>query len=94
MITIHTNYHLLKNSAFNKNFGTTSGTVAEGNHIHTFDQVFNGGTSLADIDFITQENDPKGVGTLSTSVTEQGTTITITRNDSFYSFNHCWRYRK
>lgn len=25
-----------KNTAFNKNFGTTSGTVAEGNHTHTF----------------------------------------------------------
>jgi hypothetical protein len=36
-----------KNTAFNKNFGTTAGTVAEGNHIHTFAQITSKPTTLA-----------------------------------------------
>jgi len=36
-----------KNTAFNKNFGTTAGTVAEGNHTHTFASLTNKPTTLA-----------------------------------------------
>lgn len=36
-----------KNNAFNKNFGTTEGTVAEGNHTHTFAQLTTTPTTLA-----------------------------------------------
>jgi hypothetical protein len=35
-----------KNGAFNKEFGTTEGTVAEGNHGHTFGQIINTPTTL------------------------------------------------
>ena len=36
-----------KNTAFNKNFGTTAGTVSEGNHTHTFASLTNKPTTLA-----------------------------------------------
>lgn len=36
-----------KNTAFNKNFGTTSGTVAEGNHTHTFSSLTSKPTTLS-----------------------------------------------
>lgn len=36
-----------KNTAFNKNFGTTAGTVAEGNHTHTFSSLTGFPTTLA-----------------------------------------------
>jgi len=36
----------IKNTAFNKNFGTTSGTVSEGNHTHQISDVINLQTSL------------------------------------------------
>lgn len=36
-----------KNTAFNKNFGTTAGTVAEGNHTHTFASLTSKPTTLA-----------------------------------------------
>ena len=36
-----------KNTAFNKNFGTTAGTVAEGNHTHTFASLTSTPTTLA-----------------------------------------------
>ncbi len=35
-----------KNTAFNKNFGTTSGTVAEGNHTHTFASITSKPTTI------------------------------------------------
>src|SRR5690606_10857367 len=36
-----------KNTAFNKNFGTASGTVAEGDHTHSFSQLTDIPTTLA-----------------------------------------------
>jgi hypothetical protein len=36
-----------KNTAFNKNFGTTADTVAEGNHTHTFSQITSKPTTLS-----------------------------------------------
>lgn len=36
-----------KNSAFNKNFGTAAGTVAEGNHTHTFASLTSKPTTVA-----------------------------------------------
>ena len=38
---------IVKNTAFNKDFGTTEGTVAEGNHTHTFASITNKPTTLA-----------------------------------------------
>ena len=35
-----------KNTAFNKNFGTTTGTVAEGNHTHTFASITDKPTTI------------------------------------------------
>jgi hypothetical protein len=36
-----------KNTAFNKNFGTTAGTVSEGNHTHTFASLTNKPNTIA-----------------------------------------------
>src|SRR5690606_11427035 len=36
-----------KNSAFNKNFGTSADTVAQGNHTHTFSSITGKPTSLS-----------------------------------------------
>ncbi|HPB85631.1 MAG TPA: hypothetical protein PLR63_07575, partial [Paludibacteraceae bacterium] len=36
-----------KNTAFNKNFGTTAGTVSEGNHTHTFASLTSKPTTLS-----------------------------------------------
>jgi hypothetical protein len=48
-----------KNSAFNKDFGTEEGTVAQGNHGHTFGQIINtpttlGGYGITDADTSTE----------------------------------------
>jgi hypothetical protein len=50
------NYNAIaKNTAFNKDFGTSSGTVAEGNHVHTFASLTSkpttiGGYGITDYD--------------------------------------------
>ena len=36
-----------KNTAFNKNFGTSEGTIAEGNHKHTFNSLTDKPNTLA-----------------------------------------------
>src|SRR5690606_28413275 len=36
-----------KNTAFNKNFGTTAGTVAQGNHTHTYASLTSKPTTLS-----------------------------------------------
>ena len=62
-----------KNTAFNKNFGTTAGTVAEGNHTHTFASLTSKPTTLA------------GYGiTDAHTKTEVGTALSLKLNKSVF----------
>lgn len=72
-----------KNTAFNKNFGTTAGTVAEGNHTHPgATQSTSGFMSPADklafdkLNFPPATNDPTTIGELALELTSN-TTLTI-----------------
>lgn len=72
-----------KNTAFNKNFGTTADTVAEGNHTHLEATQSESGfmssgdkVALDELNFPPATNDPITIGELALELTSD-TTLTI-----------------
>ena len=71
-----------KNTAFNKNFGTTAGTVSEGNHTHTFASLTSKPTTLAGYgitaglttNYLTKWN---GTTIVNSSIFDNGTNVGI-----------------
>ncbi|TLX78401.1 tail fiber domain-containing protein [Labilibacter sediminis] len=68
-----------KNSAFNKNFGTTSTTVAYGNHLHTGVYALIGGSGTQD--FAANNLTVAGDLTITGTINEVETTIVKSTND-------------
>ncbi len=73
-----------KNTAFNKNFGTTAGTVAEGNHLHSFSDLQNNPTTIAGYGITDANKSPINVNvtTVRTTAAKIGTTSSGTYSPS------------
>ncbi len=71
-----------KNTAYNKNFGTTSGTVSEGNHNHsgTYEPAITGTANR----ILKVQSD--GTGVIESSITDDGTNVNFT-NTGYTRFN-------
>jgi len=73
-----------KNTAFNKPFGITAGTVAEGNHLHSFSDLQNNPTTIAGYGITDANKSPINVNvtTARTTAAKIGTTSSGTYTPS------------